>query len=106
MLGALSDERLGMEGDSQAGGGEHRKIICAIAHGDGLLQRNVFLGGDFLEQLGFALCVDNLTFHAPGHHAIHNFQVVGSHIVDPQLLLKVTAEVGESTGDDRGFIAE
>src|SRR5690606_11340476 len=38
LLGRLLDQRLGAEGHAQAGQAEHRQVVGAVAHGDGLLQ--------------------------------------------------------------------
>src|SRR5882724_11829420 len=103
---ALGDERLGVEGDAEAGGGEHGEIISAVADGDRLLERDVFLRGDFLEELRLALGVDDLALDLAGQDAALDLQVVGADVVDAELLLQVQAEEGEAAGDDGGLVAE
>src|SRR5258708_3962935 len=44
MAGALCHQWLGVERDTQAGGGEHGQIVGPVSDGDRLLQRDVFLG--------------------------------------------------------------
>ena len=60
MAGALCDQRLGVKGDAQTRDGEHGQIVGAVADSNRLLQRDVFLRGDLLQELGLALGIDDL----------------------------------------------
>src|SRR5690606_18150079 len=45
LLGRLLDQRFGTEGHAKTCQAEHRQVVGAVAHGDGLLQLQPFPGG-------------------------------------------------------------
>ena len=62
--------------------------------------------GQFLEQVGLALGVDNRLHRDASHFAIHHFQLVGEYIVNAQLGLQLLGEVREAAGQDGGLVAQ
>ena len=87
MFGVLFDQGFGAEGDAEAGFAEHGQVVGAVADGDRLFQADAFLGGDFPQQLRFALAVDDLSDHPAGNLAVFDFQFVGVDIINAQQIL-------------------
>ena len=106
MGGVFLDQRLGAEGDAQAGGAQHGQVVGAVAHGDHLLQVDAFSGGDLPQQLRLALAVDDRLRHLAGDFAVDDLQGVGVDVVDAQQFLQPVTEPGEAAGQNRGAVAQ
>ncbi|MOA69757.1 hypothetical protein D3C78_1981190 [compost metagenome] len=53
--------------------------------------------GQFTQQIGLALGIDNRLDRHARHFTVDHLQFVGEHIVDAQLGLQLLGEVGETT---------
>ena len=97
---------LGVEGDAQTSLANHRQVVYPIAHGNGLGQVNLFHLGDELEQFRLAVPIHNVAKIIARQFAILvNLQFVGIHVIDAKFLLKILAEIGESTTQNGNLIA-
>ena len=95
-----------MEGDAQSGQREHRQVVGAVAHGDGLCQIHLLHLGDEAQQLGLACAVHDVAHVASRQFAVFaHLQLVGIDVVDAELLLQIFAEKGESAGEDGNLVA-
>ncbi len=105
MLGRSFNLGFGVERDPQSGFLQHGQVVGAVAHGDHLLQMDVFLEGQQFQQLGFPLSIHDLMKVFPGKFPVFDLQFVGKNVVEPQLGFQVISEVGESPGKDGGAVA-
>ena len=85
-VGGGADGRLGVEGHADPGGTEHVQVVGAVAHRDGVLQRDAFRGGPFAQVLFLGSAVDHIAEHPAGQRPVHDFQLVGDPVVQPQAL--------------------
>ena len=85
-----------MEGDTQSRSGEHRKVVCTVAHGDGLAEIHLFHLCDEAEQLCLALSVDNFAHKASGQTTVLDFQLVGINVINAEAARQVLTEECES----------
>lgn len=106
MACGLADDGFGLEGDAEASELEHGKIVGPIAYRDHLFEREVFLGGDLLEESGFSAAVDDFGVDFAGDDAVLDVEFVGVDVIDAEALLEVLAEESEAAGEDGGFVAE
>ena len=64
------------------------------------------IAGQFLQQFGLALGIDDRLDRHTSHLAIHHFQLVGEHIVDTQARLHLAGKVGKPTGQDGSLVTQ
>ena len=61
-----------------------------------MFQRNAFLFCQHRQQFGFALAINNDTFHFASHFAINNIQFVGVDVINAEFGLQIATEVIKS----------
>ncbi len=86
-----------MECDTKTGGREHGEIVCTVADGNSLGDIDILHLGYEAQELGFASAVDNIAEIASGEFAVNNLKLVGIHVVETILLLKIVPEICESS---------
>ena len=94
----MFNQGLGPESDTQAGDAEHRQVVGAVPHGDNLLQVYALLLGQLAQQLRLAVAIHDGSLYLPRHQTVGDVQLVGVHVIDPQVLLQIAGKVGETAG--------
>jgi len=106
VAGAASHQRLGVKGDAHAGQIEHGKIIRAVAHGDHLIKRDIFLFGEGLQQLGLPVPIHDFAGHCASYGAVLDLKFIGEYVIESEQLLQMLAEEGEAAGEHGGFVSQ
>ena len=95
-----------MEGDTESCLADHRQIVGAIAHSNGLGEVYLLYLCYQFQQFSLAMTIYNLAHIATRQFAIlTDFQFVGIHIVDAVATLQLLVEIGKSTTEDGNLIA-
>ena len=79
------DDRLGVEGDAQAGAGQHVEVVRAVADRDRLSHRDACLRGEALERRGLAGPVDDRADQLAGEPAVDDLEGVRGGVVDTEI---------------------
>jgi tRNA dimethylallyltransferase len=97
-----SDRGLGAEGDTDAGGTQHRHVVGAVADGDGLCRWNAAFGGECHQGLALGLSGYDRRQHPAGDKAANNLQPIGDDTVEAQFGRNPLGEDREPAADERG----
>src|SRR5204863_10145621 len=106
MVRAAANHWLGMKCDAHSGQIQHGKIICAVAHRNHLIERNIFFVCQRLQQFGLFLSVHNLARDSAGHKSIFDFQLVREYVVQAKKFLQMLAKKSEAAGEHRGLVSK
>jgi hypothetical protein len=99
-VGLLAHDRLGVERDSETGGGQHVEVVSTVPDRHRAGQGQVLRGRKTAQCLGLAPTVDDLADEAAGEETILDLKAVGVGMVDPQLIRQRADHLDEPPGDD------
>ena len=74
---------LGAEGDSYARSLDHRDVVGAVSHGDGVAHGEIEFRGPGLQRFELAVFRDDLGGELTCQRAVCNLESVGKAIIDP-----------------------
>ena len=75
---------LGVKGDPEAGGGQHRQVVGTIPDGDGLRLRDAQLDCDGQQRFAFGVSGHDRRLHAAGDPSLREIEPVGDNAVKAQ----------------------
>ena len=99
-VGRLPDDRLGVEGDPEARGGQHVQVVGSVADRHRLLLTQTRLGGEAPECCGLRGPVHDLAEHVARQVPVDDLELVGEGVVEPELGDQVVGDHGEAATDD------
>lgn len=97
-----SHRRLGPEGEPDAGGGEHRQIVRAVADGHCLLERDPTLGGQGEQRFQFGLAGHERPLHSTGDTARRQLQPVRHAMIKTEPRRNPLGKNREPARNERG----
>ena len=105
LTGVGDHARLRVEGDAEARFAEHRQVVGAVAHGDGLGEVHPFSLGDELQEVRLPAAIHDFAQVTAGERAVlADFEFVGIDIVDAEPLAQVFPEESETAAEDGDLV--
>ena len=95
--------RLGMIGDAEAGGLQHRQVIGAVAHAHRVAGRQAALAGEALQGGELRFRAQDRPRHGAGQRRAVMFQHIGGIDIEAQRRAYHRREVGEAAGHERAI---
>ena len=95
-----------MKSNTQPGDADHWQIVGTVAHGNGLLQADIFHRGDGFKDFSFSGAVDDIAVNISGDFSVFELKHVGKNIVQPQFVLQVFTEKVKTAGYDANLVAQ
>ena len=96
------DDRLGVEGDAEAGGLDHGEIVGAVADREGCSDRDIVFGDERIEAVELGLLAEDRIGDGAGQHVAVEFERVGHRFVEADALADPVGKEGEAARDQRG----
>jgi hypothetical protein len=103
IMGGLPYLRFRVEGDSQARPNDHRKVVGAVSDGDSPVKGESSLIGDFFQEAGHSIPIDDRSRSFPCKLSHPDFQSLGIGMVDVQLFLDPVGKTLPPPGRRAGF---
>jgi len=100
--GDLGNRGLGVEGDPDAGGFQHREVVGAVTDGDRLCRCDAELGGKSKERFPLGLAGDNRRAYRTGDPSMREVEPVGDDSVEAECRGDRFGEDGKPARDERG----
>jgi hypothetical protein len=94
------DPRLRMKGDAEAGGGQHRQIVGAVADGECRRRRETMAGGEREQNVALPFAGDDRRRHGAGDAAVIEREPMGENIVEAERPSDALGEDREAARDE------
>ena len=98
-LRLFGDDRLGVEGDTEAGGTDHVEIVGAVADGQCCRWVKTLFGADGVEAIELGLFAQDRVGDGAGQAVAVEFEDIGAGLVEADTLGDVIGKEGEAARD-------
>ncbi len=99
--GGGGDDRLGVEGDAEAGGEQHRQIVRPVAHRERCAKGKAGSGGELLECRKLGIAIEDRLLHGAAQDMFVVDEHVGAMDMKAEPSRDPVGEKGETAGDER-----
>ena len=95
--GFFTDGRLGVVGDGDAGGGQHRQIVGAVADGNHAVAAKSEFTRASDQFISLGACADDSAVQATREFSVFYLERVGEGVVEAEAPLQAIGEKGKTT---------